>query len=105
MGKRVFETAHAPIEEIDGVKAVLEQAGIRYYETPHSNWGFSAAALWVSDPQDYSRARQAIDEFQRQWRDNARKNRVKGKVNWWYVPPLLFILVLFILVTIQSLYG
>ena len=105
MGRRVFNTEFAPAEEIEGVKSRLEEAGIPFYEIKNSKLWLGGGSLCVSDPDDYERARAAIDEFQSAWRTQAHQDRVKKKINWRLISPLILIFALFIFVTIQTLRG
>ena len=105
MGKRVFNTEFAPEEEIDGVKKTLDAAGIDYYEIRNSRLWLGGGCLCVSDNDDYERARAVIEEFQQSWREQARQNPVDTQVNWKRVFPFVLILIVFVLVTIQSLFA
>lgn len=91
MGKRVFDTYHAPEAETDGVKAALDAAGIAYYETYKGKWGVGSAGIWVSDDGDYGRARVVIDGFQREWVERVRREEVPARVNWGRLPALLVV--------------
>ena len=91
MGKRVFDTYHAPEAETDGVKAALDAAGIAYYETHKGKWGVGSAGIWVSDSGDYGRARVVIEGFQREWVERVRREEVPARVNWRRLPALLVV--------------
>lgn len=105
MGKRVFNMEYAPEEEIAGVKAALEDAGITYYEIRNSTLWLGGGSLCVKDAADYARARQVIESFQENWREHAAQSPVEHRVNWTVAVPLLILLLLFVVVTVQSLSG
>ncbi|MEM9533127.1 MAG: DUF6164 family protein [Pseudomonadota bacterium] len=88
MSKRVFDARSAPEEEIQGVRAALDEAGIQYYETRAGNWGFGSAGLWVYDAADHERARALINDFQISWVEQARSQREPPPIRWSMLPPL-----------------
>lgn len=51
-------------EEVAEVRALLDDSGIVYYETPPSMWGISAGGIWLSDGNDRERARALMSEYQ-----------------------------------------
>ena len=78
MSVRVFGLGRVPIEEAEGVRQALIDAGIDFYESPPGSPGVSrgtqgadAAAIWVADDAA-AKARLEIDEFQQHWRRDAR---------------------------------
>lgn len=105
MGRRVFSTEYAPEEEIEGVKAALEDAGIPYYEIRNSTLWLGGGSLCVKNPDDDERARAVIEAFQERWREHASEAPVTHRVNWFAAVPLLILLVAFVFVTLQSLSG
>ena len=105
MGKRVFNLEYAPEEEIEGVKAALDDAEIPYYEIRNSKLWLGGGSLCVKNPGDYERARAAIETFQDSWRERAADAPVRHGVNWRAAIPLLILFLLFIFVTVQSLFG
>lgn len=92
MGKRVFNTYHAPEAETDGVKAALDSAHIAYYETHKGKWGIGSAALWVCDANDYRKARAVIDLFQQKWIQQVRQQPMPIGINWAKLPALLIVI-------------
>lgn len=62
--KKVFDIGGASHDEVEGIRNLLEENQIRYYETPDSNYGRSTAAIWVYNEKDFYRARQIIDAVQ-----------------------------------------
>ncbi len=105
MGKRVFNTEYAPEEEIEGVKAALDAAGIPYYEIRNSTLWLGGGSLCVKHAPDYERARTVIEDFQKKWRERAADTPARRRVNWVAAVPLLILLALFVVVTVQSLSG
>ena len=103
MGKKIFSTEYAPIEEIEGVKEALESAGVPYYEIRNSKLWLGGGSLCVTDSRDYARAREVIDAFQKGWCDRTGSGPVEHRVNWVLVVPLLVLFGIFVTVTIQSI--
>jgi hypothetical protein len=103
MGKKIFNTEYAPIEEIEGVKNALESAGVPYYEIRNSKLWLGGGSLCVTNSRDYDRAREVIDTFQKGWCDHAGSGPVEHRVNWVLVVPLLVLFGIFVAVTIQSI--
>ena len=64
MAKLLFRMRHVPDDEAAEVRALLEQHEIEYFETFAGNWGISLPALWLKHEEQYSQARQILDEYQ-----------------------------------------
>jgi lipopolysaccharide export LptBFGC system permease protein LptF len=62
--EKVFDIGGASHDEVEGIRNLLEENQIRYYETPDSNYGRSTAAIWVYNKKDLARARQVINAIQ-----------------------------------------
>ena len=92
MAKRIFDTYHAPENEIQGVKDALDAAGISYYETQRGKWGVGSAALWLHDASEYQKARAVIDQFQQRWVAEIRQHKVPRGIHWARLPALLITL-------------
>lgn len=73
MAVRLMHLRDVPEDELDGVVAVLEAAGIEHYQTPPSLFGLSPAALWLREPADEAEARRLLDEFQQRRAQEARQ--------------------------------
>ena len=69
MSRLLLNLRNVPHDEADGVRAMLDAQGIAFYETRPSMWGISAGGIWVTEDTAYADARLAMDEFQRQRRD------------------------------------
>jgi len=73
MNRPLVNLRGVPEQEAEGIRDTLREAGIEFYETPAGNWLISAGAIWLKNPADRSRARTALDEFQRQLLEQARR--------------------------------
>lgn len=49
MSKLLLNLRHVPDDEADDVRAMLDGAGIAYYETRPSAWGISAGGIFVTE--------------------------------------------------------
>lgn len=58
-------------EEADEVRAMLEAAGIGWYETRPSNWGISAGGIFVDDA-SIEAARALMADYQQRRRERVR---------------------------------
>lgn len=65
MATLVFRLRQVPDEEADDVRTLLDDAGIKWYETTAGNWGIAMPGLWVADSGDALCARALIDDYQR----------------------------------------
>lgn len=77
---RVFKLSGASEEEVAAMKQALKDASIEFYETPDSNWGAGAPALWVKDSALKDKAKWVIDAAQDDW-VAAQKLRREGAGN------------------------
>lgn len=66
MSKLVFRLNDVPIDEADGVRTLLKEADIDFYETEAGRWGFSVAGIWLKDEDRFEEAREQIEHFQRE---------------------------------------
>lgn len=66
MGVILFSLRNVPDDEADEVRAMLQENSIAFYETSGGRWGTAVPALWLEDKAELARARQLIDEYQRQ---------------------------------------
>lgn len=64
MPTRLLTLRDVSDEEADEIRALLEANGIDFYETPASNWGISAGAIWIRDGGPVERARALCDDYQ-----------------------------------------
>ena len=62
------------------MREALKQAGIDFYETPDSKWGFGSPGLWVRDEGIEVRAKAVIKRAQEEWQAAYREARASGMV-------------------------
>ena len=74
MAALVFRLRHVPDDEVSDVTALLDEAGIDWFETDAGNWGISMPALWVRRDADRDRARELIERYQ-----GARSGRLRAE--------------------------
>ena len=91
VSRRLFDTYHAEPEEIEGLKAALDEAGIAWFETHKGFWGAGSAGIWVKSDEDYAPGREVVDEFQTVWRQHVRAMPVKKGIYWSRLPVLIVI--------------
>ncbi|MBY6205851.1 DUF6164 family protein [Halomonas denitrificans] len=72
MARRLMNLRHVPAEEADGVRTMLDQLGVDWYELPPTAFGLSAGSIWIRDNEEYPRARDAFDRFQDEYTARAR---------------------------------
>lgn len=66
MPHHLMNLRHVPDDEAEEIRDLFEAHDVRYYETPPSKWGISMGGFWVHDDDEAARARQLLDEYQRQ---------------------------------------
>ena len=92
MSKLVFKLKSVPEEEAEGVRKVLQSAGIEFYETPGGSLGWSVPAIWIKQDSDFAAARDAIDQFQEEYVRKVRESRTETpSINPWKVILLLIL--------------
>lgn len=67
MAVLLFPLRNVPEEEADGIRQLLNDNHIAFYETGAGNWGIATPAIWLHNDDDLPRARQLLDEFQRDY--------------------------------------
>ena len=72
MATLFFKLRHVPEDEANEVRELLDIHDIEYYETSAGNWRISMPAIWLSDDQQVSEARQLLDQYQKQRYEKAR---------------------------------
>ncbi|MDR2872958.1 MAG: DUF6164 family protein [Xanthomonadaceae bacterium] len=111
MGKMLFNLRHVPADEADDVRAMLDAAEIGYYETRPSPFGISAGGIWLKNAEDHPRARQLLDEYQRQRRDRIRAEHAEARrqgnsetfLSLLYARPLFVVCMLLGIIAVASL--
>lgn len=64
MSYKIFKISGAPDEEIEDIRALLEEHSVSYYETPHGEFMSGTAALWVETEEEHIKARGLIDAYE-----------------------------------------
>ena len=64
MSVLIFRLRGAPEDEVSGIRELLDENGIEYFETKAGNWGIAMPGLWVRDDSQAGRARQLIERYQ-----------------------------------------
>jgi len=70
----LFNLRNVPEDEADEIRALLQQHGVEFYETPANRWGISGGGIWLADEERLAQARELIDRYQRE-----RPARVRGE--------------------------
>ena len=71
MSKLLLNLRHVLDDEADDVRAMLDAAGIAFYETRPSSWGISAGGIFVEDDA-IAEARRLMADYQVQRRERVR---------------------------------
>lgn len=72
MPRLLLNLRHVPDDEIDEVRALMDEHGIECYDTPPGPFGITAGGIWLKNPDDYARARELMDEYQEERANRAR---------------------------------
>ncbi|MBE02024.1 DUF6164 family protein [Marinobacter lutaoensis] len=87
MPHHLMNLRHVPDDEADEIRTLFEAHGIRYYETPPSRWGISMGGFWTHDDGEATRARQLLEDYQRQRRQRQREayqaRLARGEAGFW----------------------
>lgn len=59
-------------DEIEDVRAMLDDARVDYYETQPSRWGISHGGIWLNNDDDLPKAKRLMAEYQAKRQANAR---------------------------------
>ncbi|HAY45544.1 MAG TPA: hypothetical protein DCY55_04595 [Gammaproteobacteria bacterium] len=94
MSRRVFNTFGASEEELDGLRQVLNDQNIEFYETFAGFWGVGTPAIWIHDSEQFEYARKVIHDFEENWSQAlpAVSGSYLGQVNWKLLPGLVLLL-------------
>ncbi|MEP6633249.1 MAG: DUF6164 family protein [Luteimonas sp.] len=74
MAKLLLNLRNVFQDEIDDVRAMLDAAGVAYYETQPSRWGVSYGGIWLRRDEDLTEAKRLMTEYQAQ-----RSKRVRAE--------------------------
>lgn len=72
MSKLLLNLRNVPDDEVDDVRAMLDEHRIAFYETKPSFWGVSTGAIWVQHREDVGEAERLMAEYQLERRTRAR---------------------------------
>ena len=97
MSQLVFKLKSVSEAEANGVREVLEQNNIEFYETPGGMFGWSIAGIWVKQDNDFEAARSAIEKFQEEYLQAVRENtNSDSRIN----PKKLILLIILVAIVI-----
>ena len=68
-----------PEDELEEVRALLEAAGVDYYETRPSLWGVSGGGVWLREAGQEALARERLAEYQAARAARAQASRAAGE--------------------------
>jgi len=64
MSRLLIKLRHAPDDEIQEIRSLLQEHRIDFYETQSGPWGISAPGIWLNDEHQYGRAKTLMDDYQ-----------------------------------------
>ena len=64
MSRLLIKLRHAPDDEIQEIRSLLQEHRIDFFETHAGPWGISAPAFWLNDEDQYDRAKALMDDYQ-----------------------------------------
>jgi hypothetical protein len=64
MSRLLIKLRHAPDDEIQEIRSLLQEHRIEFYETQPGPWGVSAPGIWLNDERHYERAKTLLDEYE-----------------------------------------
>ncbi|MBS0381789.1 MAG: hypothetical protein JSR56_05100 [Proteobacteria bacterium] len=79
MSKLLLNLRNVPDDEADDVRALLDAKLIAFYETPPSFWGISVGGIWVTEDADFTVAKRAFDDYERQRSARVRAEYAEAK--------------------------
>ncbi len=88
MPKRLMNLRNVPDDEAMEVRALLDEHGIAYYETPPGAWGISGGGIWLHEADEHPRASQLLKAYQTDRAERVRaefeKRRQRGEVEGFW---------------------
>ena len=81
MSIRLFSLNGINDDDADGIREVLRANNIVFYETPHGNWGFSMAAIWLPDESQLLAAKDALKAYLKEQHNENYQNFLIDNVN------------------------
>jgi len=79
MSVQLFRLKNVPDDEAEEIRNLLTNNHIDHYETPAGNWGVSMPAIWLNDDEQLEKAKQLIDEYQKERQVRIRNEYEQGK--------------------------
>ena len=64
MSRLLIKLRHAPDDEIQEIRSLLQEHRIDFYETQSGPWGISAPGIWLNDERQYDRAKVLMDDYE-----------------------------------------
>lgn len=64
MAKLLLNLRNVPDDEVEEVRAMLDQHRIAFYETQPSRWGISYGGIWISEDSDAPEAKRLMADYQ-----------------------------------------
>ena len=64
MSRLLIKLRHAPDDEIEEIRGLLQEHRIDFYETQSGPWGVSAPGIWLRQDDEYDRAKALLDDYQ-----------------------------------------
>jgi hypothetical protein len=83
IGHKVFSLKDVPEKEANGVRQVLAQSKIKFYETPSTI--ITDGALWVYEETDITNAIRLIDKFEVEWQRTNTETKLTSSKNTWKI--------------------
>ncbi|WP_196140272.1 DUF6164 family protein [Aliikangiella sp. G2MR2-5] len=81
MAKLLFKLAGVPEDEAEGVRQLLEDNNIEYYETSSGLLGLSFAAIWIKQDDAIELANELLNNFQHERYLRAKKDQEVARQN------------------------
>ena len=64
MSRLLIKLRHAPDDEIQEIRDLLTEHRIEFYVTQAGPWGVSAPGIWISNEDEFDRAKLLLDDYQ-----------------------------------------
>ncbi|MES0371261.1 MAG: DUF6164 family protein [Mariprofundaceae bacterium] len=66
MPELLFKLRNVPDDEIEEIRALLNERSIDFYETAAGSWGISMPGIWLNDDRQLKEAQSLIKVYQRE---------------------------------------
>ena len=63
MSRLLIKLRHAPDDEIQEIRSLLQDHRIAFYETQAGPWGIFTPGIWLNDEHQYDRAKALLDDY------------------------------------------